>query len=103
MENKILEFSLPFASIEETIFRSVSSYLLGQFFIHKKGGKPDIELNGLKETYGNIEKINDAMARRIRSADRRDANVNAVVILDVFAKFIPISIGNCLKNVSHLY
>ena len=32
-------FHLPFASTEETIYRAISTYLLGQYFLEQKGKK----------------------------------------------------------------
>jgi len=99
----MVRFHLPFATIEETIFRSVSSYLLAQYFQFKKGKEPDWNLNGLADAYGDIQMINVGMTDRLRSISEEDANANAVVVLDVFAKALPSSIVDSVKELEYLF
>jgi hypothetical protein len=99
----MVRFHLPFATIEETIYRSVSCYLLGQYFLLKKGQEPDWDLEGLAEAYGDIQKINVGMTDRLRSISEEDANANAVVVLDVFAKALPSSIIDSVKELEYLF
>lgn len=89
---------LPFASLEETVFRSVSSYLLLQYLRKRKGLAPDWELEKLQKSYKDIEALNSAMTDRIRKASEKDANYNAVIILDAFAKMVPWSISQGLPD-----
>ena len=89
----MVRFHLPFATIEETIYRSVSCYLLAQYFLLKKGKEPDWELEKLAQAYEDIQMINVGMTDRLRSISEEDANANAVVVLDVFAKALPSPIG----------
>jgi hypothetical protein len=91
-------YHLPFASLNETVYRSVSSYLTQQYLLMRRGGDPDWSLEGLKRAYADIETLNRAMADRIRKASSRDANGNAVVILDSFAKMVPWSLDNILPE-----
>jgi hypothetical protein len=91
-------YHLPFSSLNETVYRSVSSYLTQQYLAMKKGGEPDWDLDRLKRAYAEIEILNRAMADRIRMASSRDANCNAVVILDSFAKMVPWSLENTLPE-----
>ena len=99
----MVRFHLPFATIEETLYRSVSCYLLGQYFQLKNGREPDWELEGLSEAYTNIQMINVGMTDRLRSISEEDANANAVVVLDVFAKALPSSIVDCVKELEYLF
>jgi hypothetical protein len=78
-------FHLPMANGAETVYRASSMYLLSQYFVHKSGGKPDLDLVGLKRFYEELQILNGAMANRIRAAISQDAAVNALVILDFFA------------------
>ena len=73
-------FHVPFSSFSETLYRTVSAYLTQQFFIHKEGGTPDWDLEGLKHFYEDLEKLNQAFSLRIRSMDRNDAVSNAIII-----------------------
>ncbi|MDA8243509.1 MAG: hypothetical protein M0025_05255 [Elusimicrobia bacterium] len=89
---------LPFASVEETAFRSVSTYLLQQYHKHRKGEKPDWDLELLRKAYKDIESLNQGITDRVRSASRKDANYNAVIILDAFAKMVPFTIERGLPQ-----
>ena len=99
----MVRYHLPFASVEETIFRSVSAYLMGQYFVMKEGKSPDWNLEKLTETYAEIEDVNTNMTKRIRPVIQDDASINAIVILDVFAKFVPLSIETSLEKLKYLY
>jgi hypothetical protein len=99
----MVRFHLPFASIEETVFRSVSSYLLGQYFRFKNNLKPDWNLEGLIQIYEEVQKVNMGMAERLRSVPAEDANINALIVLDVFAKELPQSIDESLNELAYLF
>jgi hypothetical protein len=92
------KYHLPFASLNETIYRSVSSYLLQQYFRKKKGLEPDWDLKGLNKAYEDITVLNLAIVDRVRKASQKDANYNALIILDVFAKMVPWSIDHGLSE-----
>jgi hypothetical protein len=83
-------FHLPLATQEETICRAVSLYLLTQYFRNKQGGTADFTLQGLVKQYHDLQTMNMAMAKRIRAGSSLDAPVNALVILDTFAKALPL-------------
>lgn len=91
-------FHLPFATMAETVYRSISSYLLRQYLRKKKGLEPDWEMKKLNEAYKTIEKLNSAVTDRVRSASSKDANYNAVIILDAFAKMVPWNIDKGLSE-----
>jgi len=89
---------LPFSSLNETMFRTISTYLMGQYFLKKKGRDPDWDLKKLVDAYGKIEMLNKALVERFRKASAKDANYNALIILDVFAKLVPITIERTLEK-----
>ncbi len=99
----MVRFHLPFASIEETIYRSVSTYLLKQYFIKQSSGTPDWELDGLKEIYGEIQKVNHAFCERLRTLGGHDAEVNGLIVLDVFAQALPMNIESHLQLLEYLF
>lgn len=99
----MVRYHLPFATIEETVYRSASTYLLGQYFKMKKGLQPDWELKELIRIYQNVQQVNAAMADRLRSSQAKDANINALIVLDVFAKELPQNIERSLENLSYLF
>lgn len=97
-------FHLPFASAEETVYRATSMYLLAQYFLHKEGQKADLELKGLAELYHDIQTINRAMAGRLRAAmTDKDSAINALILLDIFAKTLPHAIEESLEEVRYLF
>lgn len=79
-------FHLPFSSIEETTWRILSTYAVAQFYRQRDGGEADLTLDGLKDSYAELGQLNEAMADRLTTALTTDANVNALVSLDIFAK-----------------
>ena len=94
----LVRFHLPFASMEETEFRIVSMYLIAQYFRNKKGEKPDWTLDGLQEIYNKVGEVNKSFAERLRSATTKDASVNAIIILDCFAKAVPFAVKTTLRD-----
>lgn len=85
----LARFHLPFADELETHYRIFSSYMLAQFLRHGAGMPFSLNLDDLKKAYSMMEKVNIYIARRIRMASRYDAGINAVVLLDLFAKSMP--------------
>jgi hypothetical protein len=94
----MVRFHLPFASLEETEFRMVSMYLLGQYFRSEKGLEPDWNMDGLQAIYDSVHTVNKAFAERIRSVYLNDAGVNAIVMLDSFAEAVPFAIRTKMKD-----
>ncbi len=100
----MVRFHLPFATPDETLYRSLSMYLLAQFFVAKNGGAPDWTLKGLAKIYEDVKVVNKAMGDRLRSAFHEDAGVNAVVILDTFAENAKYQIGaDRLEDLERLF
>ncbi|MDY6852228.1 MAG: hypothetical protein SV487_09190 [Thermodesulfobacteriota bacterium] len=96
-------FHLPLASDEETIYRSTSMYLLAQYFLRKEGKVFDLELKGLVNIYKNVDVVNMALVERLRQVTESDSTVNAVILLDMFAKTLPLSIEEYLEEISYLF
>jgi len=103
----MVRFHLPFASIDETIYRAISMYLTAQFLIHKQGKTPDWELNDLGKIYENVNKLNSHFIKRIRQIKIEDASLNAIVILDCFAQSVGFSVTekmlDSLEALFHAY
>ena len=91
-------YHLPFASEDETIYRAASSYLLSQYLLAQQGQEPDWSLAGLKASYLALQSVNKAMAQRLRSAVEEDGAINALILLDMFAKALPYSIDERLEE-----
>jgi hypothetical protein len=96
-------FHLPFASTQETIWRATCCYLLSQYFRNGDGAVPDLSFEGLSTIYGEIQIVNKAFARRLRAACRQDSMVNAIILLDMFAKSMPTAIDDSLDEIRPLF
>ncbi len=96
-------FHLPFSTEEETIYRSTSMYLLAQYFIGRENRTADFDFKGLKTIYQNMEQVNLSLARRIRDASKADSSVNAVILLDLFAKTVTCVIEDSVEELRQLF
>jgi hypothetical protein len=96
-------FHMPFSTAEETIVRSVSTYLLRQYFVKKRGGNPDFDLKNLEKLYNNIQTVNMGILARIRAIAKGDADVNAVTILHSFAQLLNMAISKDLSKIEGLF
>lgn len=96
-------FHLPFANALETTFRAVSMYLTAQYLRRKQGLNADLELEGLKKIYSNIQIINTAMADRIRAITPKDVALNALVMLDIYAQSVSFAIDESLNEIRPLF
>ena len=94
----MVRFHLPFATLEETAYRVISMYLVAQYFRRKRGLRPDWELKGLVPIYEAIQTVNKSFLQRFNELKGKDANANALVILDAFAGFVTFSIDTDLLD-----
>lgn len=99
----MVRYHLPFASLEETNYHVTSMYLLGQYFLKKKGLEPDWEFQGLTDIYENIRLVNKGMYKRLQNVSNGDAIVNAIAHMDIFACSLPYLIEDSLKEIEYLF
>jgi hypothetical protein len=95
----MVRFHLPFASLEETIFRMVSMHLVAQYLRHQAGKDAAWSLDGLTNIYEQVSDVNADFAERLAGAAKNDVNVNALVNLDAFAKMVPLAADKMLKKI----
>lgn len=95
----LVRYHLPFATLHETVVRIVSMYLLIQYFLKKKGKKPDWELKRLEAIYEDVMKVNAGISERLRSAAESDASLTAVASLNYFASLVPLIITDTLEEI----
>ncbi len=95
----MVRFHLPFASLDETIFRMVSMYLMVQYYRHHDGKPAEWGLDGLLKVYGEVSIVNRDFANRLRDAAKKDANINALVNLDCFAAMLPLAAEDSLQAI----
>jgi hypothetical protein len=94
----MVRFHLPFGTIEETKYRAISMYLLAQYCINQHGGQPDWDLHKLAEAYENIRTVNESFCKRLRTIEHKDTNLNALVVLDIFADSVNLSIDRRMAD-----
>jgi len=96
-------FHLPVATEQETIYRAASMYLLAQYFAHKDGKAADLHLAGLGKIYRDMQVVNNGMARRLCGAAAEDGAVNAIILLDLFAKALSCPMEESLAEIRPLF
>lgn len=95
---------LPFATVEETMYRVLSMYLLAQYFLAKRNHEPDWELKKLVNIYQDVESVNKHFRERLSAINVNDATVNALVNLNCFADFTAFAIEeNRLDEIELLF
>ncbi|PCI36870.1 MAG: hypothetical protein COB53_08235 [Elusimicrobia bacterium] len=76
---------LPFADLSESLYRFVSMYMLGQYFVYQKGKTPDWDMKGLVSMLDAMRVVNRSFCQRLYAVVEKDASLNALVHLDCFA------------------
>jgi hypothetical protein len=94
---------LPFCSLEETLSRVVSHYLMKQYFVQKTGGTPDWELKSLVKLYDALDTVNTAFFKRVQHASERDSNLNAICGLGTFARLYAMALDELLEEEKALF
>lgn len=100
----MVRYHLPFASIEETTYRSVTMYLLAQFFLQRRKNKPDWNLDNLASIYSDIQIVNKNVCNKLKEITTRDAATNALVKLDYSALYISLRVNrNILDEIESYF
>src|SRR5437899_1829785 len=95
---------LPFATVEETMYRAASMYLLAQYFRNGHGKTADWELEELVNIYDDIRQVNQSFVGRLLSINPLDASINALISLDCFASVTAFSIvQDSLKGMEPMF
>ena len=96
-------FHLPFADLDETAYRAVSTYLMAQYFRKTRGQDADLSMEGLHELYDQVSEVNRHMSERLQADKCEDGAVNAIDILDMFAKGLPPQFESLLDELEALF
>ena len=94
----MVRFHLPFATLEETYYRMISTWLMAQFFKLRRGDAPQLSLAGIEKVYASVTEVNRCIADRLRNNADKDANLNALVNLNFFAAMAPMAIEDVLEQ-----
>lgn len=99
----MVRFHLPFATMEETIYRSVAMFLVAQYFRSNHGLDATFDLRELEQIYNKVDEANVNLVKRLQLATEKDATLNAVVVLDTFAQMIPLMIEDTLEDLKYIF
>lgn len=95
----LARYHLPFATEDETLQRVTSMFLLGQYFSHKDGDKPDIDLDGLVELYRQLQVVNESLVDRLKAGGIKPAMSQAIMPLDMLSHSLPLNIRISLEKI----
>ena len=93
-------FHLPFASEAETLYRSVSMFLLARELAGTSGTRGFAALENL---YENLHVVNRDMSRRLGAATRTDPAQNAMALLDAYTTLLPAALESSLQELKPLF
>lgn len=99
----LLRFHLPFATLEETQIKVLSTYLLAQYIAWKKGKEPDWEMDNLFKIYEDIKILNVHVSKKIANLEEKDTNINSLVILNNFAEYVALTLNDKLFDEIETY
>jgi hypothetical protein len=98
----LARYHLPLATTEETMWRVFSTFLLGRHFQAKAGERHRADFEDLADMYANVQIVNSSFAERLRVACQQDSVINALILLDMFAKSVPFAIEDALDEIRPL-
>jgi hypothetical protein len=93
-------FHLPFANEAETVYRSVSMFLLSREMT-AADSRP--AFSALTELYENLHLVNRDMSRRLGAATHTDPARNAMALLDSYATLLPAALDRSLEEWKPLF
>jgi hypothetical protein len=88
-------FHLPFASEAETLYRSISMFLLSREMTQPAAGPA---YGALTELYENLHVVNRDMSRRLGAATRTDPARNAMALLDSYSTLVPAALERSFEE-----
>jgi hypothetical protein len=93
-------FHLPFASEAETVYRSISMFLLARELSGSDGARG---FAALEQLYENLHVVNRDMSRRLGAATRTDPARNAMALLDAYTTLLPAALACSMDELKPLF
>ena len=90
---------MPFASNQEFILRTVSLYLMRQYYNMREGRHADWELKGLIRHYQQLQLVNQAFWQRILDTCEGDSNLKAFLSFFSMASSLSYSLETQLQKI----
>lgn len=78
---------VPFPSMDESVYRLISMYVLAQLLLFRSGKKADWDLTKLLSICNDVQLVNRSFFKRLRALKLKDASLNALVALDSVAAY----------------
>ena len=89
---------MPFATVDETLFRMVGAYFIGQYHQGRQGLEPDWSLQQLARFYEEVQSVNRHLKMRLDAMTGSDAHLNAIVSLMSMSMLVSFSLDQNLEN-----
>lgn len=99
----LARFHLPFANSTEAKMRSISFYLMEQYFLIHDYKRLTINLAELDLRYQRINEVNKGIINRIADVAEGDATKNAIVILNSLAQLLSMELQSNLDEVRQIF
>ena len=96
-------YHLPFATVEETMVRAASMFLLGQYFEYKRGLIKEFDLTSLENRYSLVQQVNEGLLERVKSLGSEDADKNAMVTLHSLSQLLATEIDYNLTELEYMF
>lgn len=89
---------MPFATLDETLFRMVGAYFIGQYRRARQGEEPDWSLQSLADFYAQVQTVNQHLKKRLDAMAGSEAHLNAIVSLMSVSMMVSFSLDRNLEN-----
>ena len=99
----LARFHLPFATVDESIFRIVAVYMLRQYYRRDAAKDDQFLLDDIKNHYALVKQVNKGILERILSITDLDADKNAIVTLSSLGQILEMEIDANLESLHHLF
>jgi len=91
---------VPFATLEETVFRMVGAFLIGQHLQARQGEVADGSLQGLVDFCAEVQTVHHHLKLRLEALAGGDAHLNALVSLMTMTMLVGFSLEQQLSGMA---
>ncbi len=98
----LAKYHYPLASEKETMFRSVTMFLLAQYFRQKNGQTAECGLEDLHQIYRELEQVNTALVGRLKESGDQVVS-QCMKEWDVFSGMFSLRVEELLKELEPLF
>ncbi|MFH0781062.1 MAG: hypothetical protein V2B20_03790 [Pseudomonadota bacterium] len=99
----LARFHLPFASVDESLFRIVALYMLRQYYLKDGAMGESFYFDDIKNHYAQVKQVNKGILERILSITALDADKNAIVTLNSLGQILEMEFDTDLESLQYLF